>query len=130
MPVSMSFKCLCRFYNSLQLLMCDCEDLVPAQELKGTSLPSPVVDSWDWEDKKRKMLNLFWKCKVCTRGLCFSNCQKTHFVFLPQDVSKLFLPKKSKADMFSERFSYFCSCLFLFFVFLHEKYQLVSATPV
>lgn len=47
MPVSMSFKCLCRFYNSLQLLMCDCEDLVPAQELKGTSLTSPVVDSWD-----------------------------------------------------------------------------------
>lgn len=35
MPVSMSFKCLCRFYNSFQLLMCDCEDLVPAQELKG-----------------------------------------------------------------------------------------------
>lgn len=53
MPVSMSFKCLYRFYNSLQLLMCDCEDLVPAQELKGTSLPSPVVDSWDWEDKSR-----------------------------------------------------------------------------
>lgn len=32
--------------------MCDCEDLVPAQELKGTSLSSPVLDSWDWEDKK------------------------------------------------------------------------------
>lgn len=34
--------------------MCDCEDLVPAQELKGTSLPSPVVDSWDKEDKKQR----------------------------------------------------------------------------
>lgn len=72
----MSFKCLCRFYNSLQLLMCDCEDLVPAQELKGTSLPSPVVDSWDWEDEKRKMLNLFWKCKVCTLEDCASQTVK------------------------------------------------------
>lgn len=42
----MSFKCLCRFYNSLQLLVYDCEDLVPSSELKGTSLPSLVADLW------------------------------------------------------------------------------------
>lgn len=56
MPVSMSFKCLCRFYNSLQLLMCNCEDLVPAQELKGTSLPTSVVDNWEEEKQKAELV--------------------------------------------------------------------------
>lgn len=37
--------------------MCDCEDLVPAQELKGTSLSSPVLDSRAWEDKKKPNKN-------------------------------------------------------------------------
>lgn len=122
MSVSMSFKCLCRFYNSLQLLMCDCEDLVPAQELKGTSLPSPVVDSWDWVDKS-KMLNLFWKYEVSTLEDCAPPNVKDPFSFCFSH--KLFLPKKSNADTFSEQFSCFCSCfvvfVFVFFCFFTWK---------
>lgn len=45
-PLSVSFKCLFCFYNSLHLLTCDCEDLVPTQESKGTSLSPPVLESW------------------------------------------------------------------------------------
>lgn len=94
--------------------MCDCEDFVPAQELKGTSLPSHIVDSWDKEDKKQHakfVLNKLKKKKstVSTLKDCaFQNCHMTLFVFLPQDVLQLFLPKKSKAEMFNEQSSLFC----------------------
>lgn len=101
--------------------MCDCEDLVPAQELKGTSLPSPVVDSWDKEDKKQRaeFVREKKRSQVSTLEDCaFQNCHMTHFVFLPQDVLQLFLPKKSKAEMFNEQSSYFwffCSVFNFFF---------------
>lgn len=91
--------------------MCDCEDFVPAQELKGTSLPSPVVDSSDKKDTKQRSENLFLiskKCMVSTLENCaLKNCHITLFAFLPQNVLQLFLPKKSKAEMFNEQSSYF-----------------------
>lgn len=66
--------------------MCDCEDLVPAQELKGTSLPSPVVDSWDKEDKKQRAEFVREKKKKSGfyfRGLCFSKLSHDPFCVSP-----------------------------------------------
>lgn len=115
--LSVSFKCLCRFYNSLHLPMCDCEDLVPAQELKGTSLSSPVLDSRAWEDKKnptKTLLNLFWNCKVCIFEDCASQVvKKTRFVLL-----KMILAKEGSTDMYNEH-----SFVFVFFKYIiYKKY--------
>lgn len=70
--------------------MCDCEDFVSAQELKGTSLPSPAVDSWDKEDKKQRAEFVRNEKKTKTkmygfhfRGLCFSKLSHDPFCVSP-----------------------------------------------
>lgn len=103
--------------------MCDCEeDLVPAQELKGDVFTITCCRQLGLSGQTSKMLKLFWNCKIFYfRGLRSSQCQRPVLCSSHCFVWKLSLPKRSNADMFSERFSRFCSRFILLLFFTHTK---------
>lgn len=66
MPLSVSFKCLCCFYDSLHLFMCNCEDVIPAQEWKGDVFTISCCRQLGLRGWKKKQ-----KCWTCSENVKF-----------------------------------------------------------
>lgn len=109
--------CQCQCFLSAcaaSTIASNAEDVIPVQELKGTSLPSLIVESWDWVDNS-EMLNWSWKCKVSTLEDCAPQNVKDpcFFFFVPHEM---FQSCQRNANMFHKLFSYFCLFVCFFYI--------------
>lgn len=125
MSVSMSFKCLCCFYNSFQLLMCDFE--VSSPGIKRDAFTITCCRKLGLSGQKQNAELVLKIGKVSTLEVCS-----------PQNVKDPFFVCVSH-EMFQS-----CSCqrkvkqtcsvngflTFVLFFFSYWKYHLVTATPV